>query len=418
MLFPKGEIAMEFKRPVCHFLDGGYHNSLCRILQRTDKVLTNRTLHSQAKFQEKPPTHLTGDGQSIHTLNQIAYTNVAFQLMLFGGDLVGDCVEIRDVYFHNCTFSQCQFRNISFINCEFIGATFDHVQFHNTLFCHCNFNQNFDQQGDDQGEDILWMHHCTFTGIYGRRKPLFQYCDLRWMVWQESQLQSAIFQDCKLAFANIHGCDLQSVELQGCDVTGLAICAAPTLDLYFSDIEHTTVDKDLFLDHKHLHKENATQGGKSLRRTVQLCQYHNLDSLSGEYIYRAKVAEEQALEGMAKRLSQLQGILCGYGERPSRTLAIIFIQIFIFGTIYFYTGLTTSNGILDYGIWTESIVTDVAWRDYVRSIFFSCSTFTTVGYGNAVPLAMVSTITCCIQMMLGLMLTALWTGCILRKIAR
>ena len=56
--------------------------------------------------------------------------------------------------------------------------------------------------------------------------------------------------------------------------------------------------------------------------------------------------------------------------------------------------------------------------DLGKCMFFSVTTFSTVGYGNYVPLGTSSMIFSAIHMILGVGLCALWTGCMLRKLLR
>ena len=56
--------------------------------------------------------------------------------------------------------------------------------------------------------------------------------------------------------------------------------------------------------------------------------------------------------------------------------------------------------------------------DYGKCLFFSITTFSTVGYGNYVPLGICSMFVSGLHMFVGVSLCALWTGCIFRKISR
>ena len=55
--------------------------------------------------------------------------------------------------------------------------------------------------------------------------------------------------------------------------------------------------------------------------------------------------------------------------------------------------------------------------DYGQCLYFSIITGT-IGYGNYDPVGMLSKIISSLQMVLGIGLFALWTGCIFRKITR
>lgn len=58
-----------------------------------------------------------------------------------------------------------------------------------------------------------------------------------------------------------------------------------------------------------------------------------------------------------------------------------------------------------------------AITDYGQCLYFSIITGT-IGYGNYDPVGVLSKIISSLQMIMGISLFALWTGCIFRKIAR
>jgi len=99
-------------------------------------------------------------------------------------------------------------------------------------------------------------------------------------------------------------------------------------------------------------------------------------------------------------------------------MATIIATTFLFGLIYMYTGISSEYSI-DYSIIGGSPVGFIkAISDYGKCLFFSVTTFSTVGYGNYIPSGVLSMIISGIHMIIGISLCALWTGCIFRKIAR
>lgn len=112
-------------------------------------------------------------------------------------------------------------------------------------------------------------------------------------------------------------------------------------------------------------------------------------------------------------------ILCGYGERPLFTMVSMIVSILVFALIYMFTGFSTGNQ----QIFLNTVIE--AWphltqilKYYGHSVFFSVTTFSTVGYGNYVPVGEISSCLAAVQMIIGISLSALWTGCVFRKIAR
>lgn len=63
--------------------------------------------------------------------------------------------------------------------------------------------------------------------------------------------------------------------------------------------------------------------------------------------------------------------LCGYGEKPLRSVAAFFVTIFAFGGGFYFCDLRGPDGPIRY--------------DYLKSLYFSVVTFTSLGYGDVTP---------------------------------
>ncbi len=63
--------------------------------------------------------------------------------------------------------------------------------------------------------------------------------------------------------------------------------------------------------------------------------------------------------------------LCGYGEKPMRSVAAFFVTIFGFAFGYYFCELRGPSGLIRY--------------DYLKSLYFSVVTFTSLGYGDVTP---------------------------------
>lgn len=135
--------------------------------------------------------------------------------------------------------------------------------------------------------------------------------------------------------------------------------------------------------------------------------------------YFTKKIELKALHGLKRIKSVIALMLCGYGERPSFTFYTMIVSILLFGIIYMFAGIHIGDGIPDirYPL-SKTVGIKQILGDFGRCTFFSLTTFSTVGYGNYVPLGPVGMIVSGVQMIWGVSLCALWTGCIFRKIAR
>jgi inward rectifier potassium channel len=84
-------------------------------------------------------------------------------------------------------------------------------------------------------------------------------------------------------------------------------------------------------------------------------------------------------------------------------LAIVSFYIvdnIVFGTLYYLLGADNLNGI----------VGQTEFDKFMGCFFFSCQTFTTVGYGGLHPVSKIASITAALEAFLGLMVFAVATG--------
>lgn len=97
----------------------------------------------------------------------------------------------------------------------------------------------------------------------------------------------------------------------------------------------------------------------------------------------------------------------------------IAVSIILFAIAYLFTGFQIGQEIISLSKLIESNVEVMELaKAFGHSMFFSVTSFSTVGYGNYVPIGSMSLIISGVQMLVGVSLTALWTGCIFRKITR
>ncbi len=123
--------------------------------------------------------------------------------------------------------------------------------------------------------------------------------------------------------------------------------------------------------------------------------------------------------------------IVGYGEKPKNVLFLSFILISIFACLYMFTGLRfdictekgTSEKIIKY-TWCLNLE-DISLKelklflkDYFQFWYFSIVTFTTVGYGDVIPINTLGKILSAIEMFLGVTMVAAWTSILVRKMSR
>lgn len=342
--------------------------------------------------------------------------------------------EGKCIYF--CKFKKSTFRNVRFVHCNFIGCTFDNVLFENVVFDSCFFSQPFFERDHLEVSSIqqvtTFFKDCNF-------QTKFINCSLETGYFEKCAFVLSKFFDCDLSSVYFDRCALSKVEIKDCKLLSFKVYKVDILDVDFTDDKYSLVNDETIFDpmvyaghpskgelvrtesgrKKENYDEMVLEKAKTLHRVSNLFERNGYNSLAGEYFYQSKRTEHLGLHGTSKAISAVGLALCGYGERPLFTLICILISIMAFALIYLFTGFST--GTVEIGV---AQIVD-AWPNilhiikyYGHSLFFSITTFSTVGYGNYVPIGEISSFFAAVQMIVGVSLSALWTGCIFRKIVR
>lgn len=343
-----------------------------------------------------------------------------------------DFIVVQGIHINYCIFENCNIKNIIFRNCSFSGSKFKNVKFERVNFENCMFSVPVIERGSHEVDDTYYaptiFEKCIFVAD-------FSDCDLENTLFERVNFTLSKFQRTSLQYSIMTTCAISSTEMKDCNLQDFTIYKTDILDISFTDERLTTVNENTFIDYlikskrKDADKKNESgwkannyddmclKNSKTIKNFARLFSENEYPDYEGEYFYRAKKTEFKALHGGDKIKSVISLLLCGYGERPSFTLGTILISMFIFGFIYMFSGIDAAGDIIKYSFNGNTSVME-AVCDYGKCLFFSVTTFSTVGYGNYVPLGTLSMIISGIHMIVGVSLCALWTGCIFHKISR
>lgn len=371
-----------------------------------------------------------------YALDKTEYVFHKFDLLSIGENVAlshMDYTKIEAIRFIACEFKNCKFQNMIFKNCRFNGCQFVNVNFDHVIFDNCMFTIPVIENAMDANGTFYattTFQKCIFVGE-------FKECDLDNVLFEKCNFTVSKFRDSSLQKAVFYACAICGGEIQDCTLQGMAIGRTDILDITFTDERNSSVDENTLIDYRIISKRKDSNKKKeaewipgnfddlclkksqSLRGFSRLFGLNGYPDLEGEMFYFTKKIELKALHSLKKIKSVIALILCGYGERPSFTFYTMIVSILLFGIIYMFAGIQIGDGIpnIRYPLNKTSGVKQ-RMGDFGRCIFFSLTTFSTVGYGNYVPLGPVGMIVSGVQMIWGVSLCALWTGCIFRKIAR
>lgn len=315
---------------------------------------------------------------------------------------------IKNIIFIYNIFTNCKFKNIEFYNCTFYGNEFLGCSFRNVKFINCNFY--------NQKECILIFNKktvfmdCEFKNC-NMEKSLFENIDLHNTRFKNTNLKGSIFKNVYMNKVYISDCDLRSCNIINPDIEEFEF-----EDDYITKFdEYTFIDK-IKIDKKY--KKSYEIAFKVYKSVALKFEANRLFNNAGEYYYISKCMQYKYSKGLSKFKLAIFWLLCGYGERPTFALVTSIEIVLIFAILYMITGLNTGSYEINYSkfIFNELYLANFN-EDFMKSLYFSIVTFTTVGYGDITPKSL-SILLSGLEMFLGVTMVGIWTATLARKITR
>lgn len=214
-----------------------------------------------------------------------------------------------------------------------------------------------------------------------------QHMDLYRADLTQAHLFMADFRHSSLMKANLELSNLHFADLRHCNLLGTQFKGSRTENVQWGTLINqeaqgriakragqSTEALDLF--------EQAEEIYRSLRKQGE---QQGLFEQSGQFFYREmRMRREQLPLFSSKRaFSWLVDVFCGYGEKPLRVVSFSLMLIVSMTFLYAIFGITDGEQVL-------RLSTQASWQDngltWLNSLYFSVVTFTTLGYGDFVPL--------------------------------
>lgn len=306
------------------------------------------------------------------------------------------------------TFENCKLKNIVFKNCSFTGSSFYKCTFENVVFEDCSFY--YEKSITVFGQD------CVFI------QSSFKKCNIKKNIFKDITLENIKYIKCNMKDSIFSKANMYNIKIIDCDCRGFKVVDSKIENFEIEDEcitkfdEYTFIDK-IVVDNKNLKSyENASK----LYRTISTkFENNNLLNYAGEYYYLHRIAERKVLIGKDKINSYMFWMVCGYGERPTYALITSIELVLIFAILYMFTGLNINEFTINYSQYSihNLIYMPNLYRDFFKSLYFSITTFTTVGYGDITPVGW-SVFLSGIEMLLGVTMVGVWTATLARKITR
>ncbi|CAM3662070.1 pentapeptide repeat-containing protein [Parendozoicomonas haliclonae] len=285
--------------------------------------------------------------------------------------------------------------------CSYSGCrdTCDHEQ--NFCFWH---NPHADKSGDDiagrleelvrDGRSLegFQLARANLKGLRLVPKIMDARVDLSKVNLYRADLRGA-----HLYKANLRQASLLKADLTGANLNFADLSFANLLGVKLDDsrMEHVQWGKILFQEQElkqgfighnpsrqlELYGE-AEEVCRSVRRS---CEAHGLFDEAGYFFHKEMTLrrKQYPLGSWQRWMSKLVDVLCGYGERPFRVFIFSSGLVLMCAMFYFMVGLGSGGEIIRFEFqvpWYTNV------SNFLDALYFSVVTFTTLGYGDLIPL--------------------------------
>lgn len=343
------------------------------------------------------------------------YNLTTFNALCFGNDDAGaewEFTKVENTRFYFCMFDSCSFSNIKFINCLFIGCTFSQCFTLNygIVFEECNFSKN-DTDKNSIDDMFSYFRFCELT-------VKFTKCDMTLNIFSKTNFYFSHFIENKMFDIIMVDCGFDITTLKDCDLRNAKIINTKFIKFSLEDEGRgTKVNRSTYFGKINFNKKDPRELANAVDMYFALKQLfldNKISDLYGEYFYLYKKTEMQTLRGFSRLLSVISYLICGYGERPFYSLIVSLGMVFVCGNLYYFFGLHTHSGILVFNALNSfNAMLDGLYQCY----HFSLVTFSTVGYGNVIPVG-ASIIVNEIEMVCAIILVGIWVSTLVRKMVR
>ena len=377
------------------------NESLKDIKVKKKKIIMKDPSNGQANIEKE-----VIDFEDVENLKFETFYNVGFGLFEMTSEIIYKTVyniKFEYVIFKNCIFKNIQFENCIFLGCEFLDCTFLNTKFKEDEF----FNFNL--------ESIAYFSNSSFHNC------IFDKTNLRKSIFQQNKIKNIQFILCNLKKSIFDKDEIESIYFSDCNLKSFSMINSKVYKLEFDDEFVTKLNENTFFDKficKDKNKEYYASISKTYKNIASQFESNRILNISGEYHYLYKCSQSKTLEGFSKFKSKIFWLTCGYGERPTYALITSLEIVLIFAIIYMFTGISIGDRLINYNLTSFSILEKkLILVDFLESLYFSLVTFTTVGYGDIIPVG-TSIILSSIEMILGVTLVGIWTATLARKITR
>ncbi len=367
---------------------------------------------SEEIFDESAPV----DGDGFFAFDREEYRFAKFNGLTMGRAQTGEDkaqAMVSSITFYYCDFDFCGFSNLCFQRCAFVGCNFSEcytLEFA-SVFENCRFMSRF------EGESHIEDAPCMFTNC--ELSARFVHSDLSMAVVEKCHFYFTNMEETSVKDAIFLECSFDTMKIGDCDFRNTKILKPKFIEFLIEDsLQRTKTSKHTYLgpiDFNPKEEREVRFAADVYSQFNELFENSKLMDISGEYFFLTKMTERINLKGFPRFRSFLGMVTCGYGERPSYSLLSALALVIVCGTLYMFLGVSSNNELLVFTPTAGQLFPPL--NELIVWYHFSLVTFSTVGYGNVVPVGG-SLVVSAVEMVLGVIMVGIWVSTLVRKMVR
>jgi len=233
------------------------------------------------------------------------------------------------------------------------------------------------------------LRAAELSGLDLARRGSNQRADLRGADLYRAQLQRAHLFDvdlrgASLMKADLRGANLHCADLRGANLLGTQLSGARLDHAQWG--ERVLQEQQARASTEAVQAQDLFQQAEEVYRNLRLnLEAGGLFGQAGRFFHREMLMRRMQLPRWSARraVSWLIDLFCGYGERPLNVVLFSMAQVLLFACAYWLIGVQQGEQTLAYA------ATQSPWvnaQELAACLYYSVVTFTTLGYGDIVPL--------------------------------
>ena len=199
---------------------------------------------------------------------------------------------------------------------------------------------------------------------------------------RHAHLYEVDFSDSRLLKADFSYANLHCANLTGCNLLGVNLRHALMEHVHWGERLYQEERAEKEPDRAVMHYQEAEEVARIIRRHYEQQGMHRL---SGQFFHREMVFRRYQMPRLSVRrgVSKWVDLISGYGERPLQVILSAAVLVLLCSFVYFYIGIEDTGVLVQYQPDAGIALNLKNWLD---CLYFSVVTFTTLGYGDLVPL--------------------------------